>query len=93
LNVVFAFGFAAWKSTPILPNASVSEAAADTVMFPVILETVVVVAFPVVVAALLPLLPHPFATSPTTTAAANQVVRRAGITACRLANGPSAASR
>src|SRR5664279_710258 len=64
LNVVPAFGFAVLKSAPILVNASVNDAAADTVMVPVTLDTVVVVVDLSLLPDFEPLL-HPAATSPT----------------------------
>src|SRR5690349_11989481 len=45
LNVIVVPGFAFWKSVPILVKASVSDAAADTVIVPLTFVAVVVVVF------------------------------------------------
>jgi hypothetical protein len=77
LNVTVAPGLAALKSVPNLANASVSDAAADTVIVPVTFGAVVVVVVAFGFAALDDELPHATSADPVMSASATTPVRRA----------------
>src|SRR5262245_19916009 len=62
LNVIVVPGLRFWKSAPILVNASVVDAAAETVMLPVTFGLVVVVSFAACAVPAAPTRPRPATT-------------------------------